>query len=183
MRSDLRVIRLTCNQTRCDGSEEVDNVGVLTKVGEHLQLWHESLQQKVIFVHSLEFFLERKVFQFWLWSPSEVGVLRKWSECSLSDALSVVKSGAVQIQLCMEACIHLQRAFCPVPIFIVTFFSNFNCIVCLMLCLFVCVYWHWSRLPSLAGISKSCCCICIIYRVPHGTKNDRPGDDRTLRRV
>ena len=182
MRSDLRVIRLTCNQTRCDGSEEVDNVGVLTKVGEHLQLWHESLQQKVIFVHSLEFFLERKVFQFWLWSPLEVGVLRKWSECSLSDALSVLKSGAAT---CKYSCSWKPVYICFLPSAHIYchIFSNFNCIVCLMLCLFVCVYWHWSRLPSLAGISKSCCCICITYRVPCGAKNDRPGDDRTLRRV
>ena len=55
----------------------------------------------------------------------------------------------LQIQLCMEACIHLQRAFCPVPIFIVTFFSNFNCIVCSMLCLFDCLLCELCALLAL----------------------------------
>ena len=39
--------------------------------------------------------------------------------------------------MCKQACIHLQRAFKPVYNLctFVTFSSNFNCIVCLFVCL------------------------------------------------
>ena len=47
-------------------------------------------------------------------------------------AVAVVVAQLAHVQLCwsLEACIHLQKAF--QPSYIVTFFSKFNCIVCLV---------------------------------------------------
>ena len=84
----------------------------------------------------------------------DVGALHKWNECSLrvlSSVLFCVFSGVLFSVLCSEcvgawkpvniakgisAHIHLQRA--SLPIYIVTFSSNFNCVVCLIVA-FVCL--------------------------------------------